>query len=381
MWAMIFGLALLCAGACFIYISDRLARFPVFDRLTLGRRWRRMLLGVGLTVLLSLVLTLTLGYINTIICLIHLALFWLLCDGAAALLVRLSRGKRHGKPHTVAGCVAIALTVSYLSIGWVLANHVWQTDYRCTTQKAVGSLRVVQISDSHVGTTFDGNGFAAELERIEALKPDVVVVTGDFVDDDTAREDMLRSCEALGALHTTYGVYFVFGNHDKGYYASQRGYSGDDLIAALESNGVTVLQDESVLLGDRFYLIGRQDRSEENERGNGRASMEQLLKPLDKSKYLIVLDHQPCDYDAQTAVGVDLVLSGHTHGGQLIPLNLLNPLLSENDLVYGMERREGTTFIVNSGISDWAIKFKTGCKSEFVVIDIAENTESSVSGQ
>ena len=373
MWAMIFGLALLCAGACFFYISDRLARFPVFDRLTSGKRWRRMLLGIGLTVLLSLVLTLSLGYINTIICLIHLALFWLLCDGAAPLIVRLSCRKRREGARAVAGCVAIVLTVSYLSVGWVLANHVWQTNYRCTTQKAVGSLRVVQISDSHVGTTFDGDGFAAELERIEALKPDVVVVTGDFVDDDTSREDMLRSCEALGALHPTYGVYFVFGNHDKGYYASQRGYSGDDLIAALETSGVTVLQDESVLLDDRFYLIGRQDRSEENERGNGRASMAQLLNPLDKSKYMIVLDHQPCDYDAQAAVGVDLVLSGHTHGGQLIPLDLLNPLLSENDLVYGTEQREGTTFIVNSGISDWAIRFKTGCKSEYVVIDVTEN--------
>lgn len=78
---------------------------------------------------------------------------------------------------------------------------------------------------------------------------------------------MIQCCEALGKLKTKYGVYFSFGNHDKGYYdPSYRGYSGDDLIAELEKNNVNVLQDDTVLIDDRFYIIGRQDRSEEMER-------------------------------------------------------------------------------------------------------------------
>lgn len=85
-----------------------------------------------------------------------------------------------------------------------------------------------------------------------------------------------------------------------------------------------------------------------------------------------MLDHQPHDYDAEAASGVDLVLSGHTHGGQLIPLVQLIRWfhLHGDDAVYGQERRGDTDFLVTSGISDWAILFKTGCRSEYVIIEI-----------
>ena len=89
-------------------------------------------------------------------------------------------------------------------------------------------------------------------------------------------------------------------------------------------------------------------------------------------KYMIMLDHQPSDYEAEADAGVDLVLSGHTHGGQMLPINKVGELLRTNDRTYGYEKRDGTDFIVTSGISDWALKFKTGTKSEYVVINISE---------
>ena len=141
------------------------------------------------------------------------------------------------------------------------------------------------------------------------------------------------------------------------------------MVAELEKNQVKVLQDETILLDGRFYLIGRQDRSEE-QRGSGRASMEELTAGLDSEKYSIVLDHQPHDYEAQEASGVDLVLSGHTHGGQFFPINPMGEWMGVDDKRYGYEKRGNTGFIVTSGISDWAIQFKTGCKSEYVVVDI-----------
>ena len=100
--------------------------------------------------------------------------------------------------------------------------------------------------------------------------------------------------------------------------------------------------------------------------------MATLTQDLDDSKFSIVMDHQPADYEAQAASGVDLVVSGHTHGGQLFPLmNIENLIgLGGDDKVYGYEKRGNTNFIVTSGISDWAIKFKTGCRSEYVLIDI-----------
>ena len=98
--------------------------------------------------------------------------------------------------------------------------------------------------------------------------------------------------------------------------------------------------------------------------------MAELMAAIDPDAYTIVLDHQPHDFDAQEEAGVDLVLCGHTHGGQMFPVGLLGEWSGANEKTYGMESRGNTTFIVNSGISDWAIPFKTAAIAEFGVIDI-----------
>ena len=335
-----------------------------------GVEWLRILESLVPVLAMFGVLWYTMGMMDALICMIHLVIIWLLCDGVTALL-----HKKTGKPakwsrQEVAGLFAIVLTAGYLICGWFLANHVWEVPYTLHTEKQTGTLRVVQFADSHVGTTFDGKGLEKYVEEMQQTNPDVVVITGDFVDDDTSKQDMIDACHALSKLNPTYGVYFVFGNHDKGYYDPEyRGYDGDDLIKELEKNGVHVLQDDVELIDNRFYLIGRQDRLEE-QKGGSRASMQKLTENLDTSKYSIVLDHQPHDYDNQAAAKVDLVLSGHTHGGQFFPINYVGEWSGENDKTYGLETRDVTNFIVTSGISDWAIKFKTGCKSEYVVIDI-----------
>ena len=202
------------------------------------------------------------------------------------------------------------------------------------------------------------------MEDINELKPDMVVLTGDFIDDNTSYEDFKKGAEGLGKLKTKYGVYFVFGNHDKGYYR-RKSFTEDDIRKELANNNVKILEDECLDITENITLIGRQDKEVKN-----RKSIQELTENLDKNKYQIVLNHQPNDYENEAKAGVDLVLSGHTHGGQLIPLGQLGVLLGANDKVYGMEKRDDTTFIVNAGISDWAIKFKTGTVSEYVVIDI-----------
>lgn len=305
---------------------------------------------------------------NAIICVLHLIVFWLISDGLFALIKKTCK-----KSFTryYAGIAAIVFTVCYLGAGWYLAHHVWETTYQIQTDKNVGNLRVAVFSDSHTGTTFHGEGFAKHMKEIETQSPDVVLIVGDFVDDDTSKEDMIRCCQALGEMKSTYGVYYVFGNHDKGYYPPEyRGYDGDDLIQELEKNNVHVMQDDVELVDNRFYIIGRQDKSEDY--ASGRKTMEELIADLDPDKFSIVLDHQPQDYEAQAEAGVDLVLSDHTHGGQLFPLMTIenHTSLAPDDRVYGYEKRGNTNFIVSSGISDWAIKFKTGCKSEYLLIDI-----------
>ena len=367
MWYIIFVILIVSTAACLLYLSTRAVKFNFAEKIAPFKSKRRLLLGFAITALCFGGLTLCLNLMNAVVCLIYFAGFWFISDTLFYLIKRI--GKLTFKRY-YAGYLAVLLSVSTLLCGWYLDHNVWQTGYTISTAKQIPTLKIAHFADSHIGTTFNSQGFAKHLQTIQQQNPDLVLITGDFVDDGTSRAEMIAACKALGALQTKYGVYFAFGNHDKGYYnPAIRGFTGTDLINELKKNGVIVLQDETILLDNAFYIIGRNDLSE-LQRGGSRLSMQKLTEHLDKSKFMIVMDHQPADYSSQAASEVDLVLSGHTHGGQLWPLNKVGEWIGANDRTYGHERRILTDFIVTSGISDWSIKFKTGTKSEFVIIDI-----------
>ena len=360
MWLILFSIALLLALAGLGYLLVCFHRFSFLVKLGASRpllSWLCALLCVAALGLFARVNVPTL-----IVVLLHLAAAFMLC-GALALLFEKLTGR--AVPYDLRGLCALLLTAVYLTVGWINAHRVSETDYALRTGKAVEPLRLALIADSHLGVTLDGEGFARELERIQAARPDLVVIAGDFVDDDSSRADLTRACEALGALETRCGVYYVYGNHDRGYFDS-RDFSASQLRRALEGAGVTILEDACVPIGEGYTLIGRRDRSDQ-----GRMDMEELTAGLDAKRYWIVLDHQPNDYTAEAASGADLVLSGHTHGGHMFPAGQLGLLMHANDFNYGLTARGETSFIVTSGISGWAIPFKTGTRSEFVVIDIA----------
>ena len=259
----------------------------------------------------------------------------------------------------------IFVVISLLSYGYFLAHHIVETDYTIYSKKDIGvnNLRIVQISDSHLGVTLNGKDFAYYMKEINKLKPDIVVVTGDFVDDSTKLKDMIKATEALGKIKTKYGIYFIYGNHDKTYF-KYRNFSDKQLRKALKKNNIIILEDDIVDITDDIYLVGRKDS------GVARKDAETLTEKLDKNKYIICLDHKPDDYGNEVNAGCDLVLSGHTHGGQFWPMGPLSLFLGINDSYYGKKMIDDTIFIVNSGISDWKLKFKLGAISEYVVIDI-----------
>ncbi len=370
MWTAIFlGLAL--AGiASALYLFNRFAKFGYVKRLAGESRIKRLLLADGSVIALGLVIWFTLNAMNAVVCLIHLVIFWLLCDGIGALVNKI-RKKR--PKHYIAGCFALVITTAYMCFGWYSAHNIVITDYSLTTDKDTEPLRIVQISDSHLGSgsALSAQKFEKCIDEINALCPDIVVITGDYVDDSTERSQMLMGCKALSKLETTAGVYFVWGNHDSGYSsAEERGWTAGELKENLEDNGVTVLEDDWVSTGKGYTVVGRKDRSQ------GAESAESIIGSVDADEYIIVLDHQPHDYDELAAAGADLVLSGHTHGGQLIPVLRAGELFGVNDATYGLERRRNTDFIVSSGIGCWSLRFKTGCVSEIVVIDV-DPTENS----
>ena len=361
MWFVIMAVLALLGLTAVFYLVTRFHHFSFIQHFGESHRilaWLVALLPVAATGLFWLRFNVT----TMIVVLLHLTAAFLLC---ALVSLVVGAVRKQPVPYDIQGTAAVLLIVVYLGIGWVMAHHVFQTDYRLETDKRLDrDYRIVLIADSHLGITLDGNGFRREMLRIRQLQPDAVVLAGDFVDDDSSKTDMLAACRALGELRETCGVCFVYGNHDKGYY-QYRDFSSAELRQALEENGVTVLTDECLPLGEGIVLIGRRDRSD-----RGRAEIGALVEETDPAKYRIVLDHQPNDYAAEAAAGADLVLSGHTHGGHIFPAGQIGLLIGANDANYGLQRRGGTDFIVTSGLSGWAIPFKTGTYSEFAVVDI-----------
>lgn len=390
MWGFIFGGMLVLAILGVIYLWTRFKKFGIVKKLAGEKKW--LLNVLAMIPLLIFGICFALDYVNTGIVLVHMSVYWALAELIAALIRKLRGKKASGAAETdqteetkkasgkdeaagkkgfqpyIVGILVLCFELSYFSVGWVLDHHVWKKEYQLTTEKDLGmeKLRIALIADSHVGTTFDGEGFARHLKTIEAENPDVLVISGDFVDDDTSKEDMYRCCMALAGFQCKYGVYFVYGNHDKGYF-NYRNFTAEELKNALDAAGVQVMQDEVQLVDGKFYIVGRQDKSVRD-----RISIDKIMPLLDPSKYAIVLDHQPADYDAEAAAGADLVLSGHTHGGQMLEINMVGALIGANDRTYGLETRDKTDFIVTSGISDWRIKFKTGTSSEYCIIEVVQ---------
>lgn len=366
MWLIIFGLTFLFAICGIIYLFTRFQRFYIVRRIAGEKK--------AIQWLLALIPIAIFGCwfyfdrMDAIVAVLSLMFVWLIGDLIGWIIRK--TGKRADDENQpgpyYTGIIVIVFTFIYLCTGWYLAHHVFRTVYDLKTDKQIlkDPLKVVFFADSHIGTTFDGEGFAKHMETIRAEEPDIVIIAGDYVDDDSVKEDMIRSCRALGDIPASFGVYYVFGNHDKGY-SNHRDFTYEDLKDELHKNGVTVLEDEAVLLNDSFYVIGRKDASEKD-----RKNAAEMVKGLESDKYMIMIDHQPNDYEAEEKSGVDLVLSGHTHGGQMLPVTKVGEWFGINDSTYGYEKRNSTDFIVTSGISDWAMRFKTGTKSEYVVINI-----------
>lgn len=371
-WKVFLLVVLTSASLCYIYLLRKIYVLKFVSFLCSYSKIKRLVLSLALVTGISVSISLLIGIINAVVCIIYICLIWILIEVLGRCLCLISRKKIKLSADTLA-VVAVVCSVVVLSCGWYLDHHVFKTTYTIKSSKIGEHIKIAMFSDSHIGTTFDTKGFSRHMDRIEQENPDMLFIVGDFVDDSTPKDMMIACIQRLSKFKSKYGVFFVMGNHDPGYYgASIRGYSELELIDQLEKNSVHVLKDQTQLIGDRIYVIGRKDFSSVRKDSNGRKRVDELVSTLDSSKFLILMDHQPVEYDQAIASKIDLVVSGHTHGGQLFPFNQAVKWLSTNEMVYGLEKKENTNFIVSSGLSDWALKFKTGTKSEFVIINIEE---------
>ncbi|MCM3760183.1 metallophosphoesterase [Alkalihalobacillus oceani] len=219
------------------------------------------------------------------------------------------------------------------------------------------SLRIAVASDMHFGT-LSGKAHARRLvSLIHQINPDLILLPGDIVDDDPDVFKKKKMGEELSRLNAPLGVYAVLGNHE--YY----GKKIPEFIEEMAECGVTVLLDETVEVDGSFYLLGRKDRTDHT-----RASVAELTQSLDQSKPVLMLDHQPYELEKAEKAGVDLLLSGHTHRGQLAPNHLFTKRLFEID--WGYHRRKTLHTIVSSGFGFWGPPLRIGSRSEIVQIDL-----------
>ena len=210
-------------------------------------------------------------------------------------------------------------------------------------------LHVVVGSDFHLGVLSGKRHLKRFVDRANALKPDAVFLAGDLVDDDPvwyARYGMQEEMERLTAL---FGVYGVLGNHE--YY----GRKIPLLVKVMEDSGVRILRDETILVAERFYLTGREDRT------NGKRHPLKTLEPK-KDFPWIVMDHTPSDLKMPVQLGADFHISGHTHKGQMWPNGWITKKVFELD--YGHRLIEKTHFLVSSGFGFWGPPIRIGSRSE-----------------
>jgi predicted MPP superfamily phosphohydrolase len=225
----------------------------------------------------------------------------------------------------------------------------------------IRTLRIAAVSDIHLGSIIRKRSIKKLSGMLKEMKPDIVLLLGDIVDGEIGpvlRDDLLQyfSCP-----ETVDGLFAITGNHE---------YIGgaNRTIPYIESKGIRVLKDEMVILPGGIQLIGRIDRDSRRFYGKERLSLGELMKQADTSKPVILLDHQPFHLEESEKYGVDLELSGHTHNGQMWPLNYVTSMIFE--LSYGYLKKGDTNFIVSSGYGLWGPRVRSGSRSEVLLINI-----------
>jgi hypothetical protein len=216
----------------------------------------------------------------------------------------------------------------------------------------VASYTIIQLTDVHIGPLI-GEEFAERMvRRVNALKPDLIVITGDLIDGRLS--DLRRHIEPLRKLRARDGVYAVTGNHE--YY-----WHVDAWLEHIRSLGITVLRNEHVTIGDAFVLAGVDD-SDAGE------DVPRAMRGVDRSLPVVLLAHHPRTIERAMPAGVDLQLSGHTHGGQMLPLGWFARLFDPK--VSGLARFGDTWLYVSDGTGFWGPPLRIGTICEISAITL-----------
>ena len=264
---------------------------------------------------------------------------------------------------TVAIIVGV-LVLSSVAGGFINTKMIAIKKYSIDIKKSAGGLKSLNLaiaSDLHLGTINSYEFMYTVGDKLNAMNPDVILLAGDIIDEDLGPVIKYDVGEHLKRLKAKYGVYAVTGNHE---------YIGgaDPAVEYLRKHDINVIRDSVVKIDNAFYIVGREDRSSRQFGGKQRKGLSDIMKVVDKSLPVIMMDHQPFNLEQAAQNGVDLQLSGHTHNGQLWPFNYIVEKVYE--LAWGYKIIGNTHYYVSCGVGGWGPPIRTGSRPEIINIKL-----------
>ncbi len=255
---------------------------------------------------------------------------------------------------SVIGVVVILLFIGNINYHKKRRVHFEIETSKLTTNK--DRLRILGISDLHLGYTIGAKELTKWVQIINDENPDIVVIGGDLIDNNAKIIFEMGLDRILRNIHAPLGVYACLGNHE---YISGKTES----IRFHEASNISVLKDTIYNVSENITLIGRDDLSNKN-----RKPLNAIINEVDKNHFKLLLDHQPSNLEEAEKEKIDLQFSGHTHNGQVFPFSLIAESMFENP--HGMIRKGLTWVYVSSGLGIWGGKFRIGTQSEYAVFDL-----------
>jgi len=224
----------------------------------------------------------------------------------------------------------------------------------------LSELTIAAVSDIHFGTVLGEEHMKRIVRCVKQAGPDIVLLAGDVFDEDIDDGQRGHIVGLLKELSCPLGVYAVTGNHE--YYSGLA-----KAVSVLTEAGVIVLQDSVVRIPGAFTLVGRKDLTA-MRMGGGRKSLQEIMESIDRGLPCILMDHQPFHLEEAEKNGVDVQISGHTHHGQLFPLNLLYRWIYETS--WGCIQKGKTWIVVSCGAGTWGPPIRTNSRSEVLKIRV-----------
>jgi hypothetical protein len=242
-------------------------------------------------------------------------------------------------------------------VGAVRNNRPQIREYSIEVPKKLSEERHLKIafsSDFHLRETTSRRFMDRFVERVNAVNPDIILIGGDVLEGNRQGGRGGEFETQFRRLKSTYGVYGVLGNHDVQSVGTD---------AFFDRAGIRLLQDTVEKIGNAFYLVGRNDG-----RWGNRKSIHEIMEDCDGSLPVIVLEHRPTDLDQVSRSGADILLAGHTHNGQLFPVNVI--AMRQYELSWGYKLKHRTHVFVTSGVQVWGAPVRTAGVSEILVVNV-----------